>query len=62
MTQTKNNIHSHKGKHLSYTERCQIVALKKKNYSNRQNFEVLVPQIINNEIKRGTIIQLKRKK
>lgn len=29
MTQTKNNTDSHKGKHLSYAERCQIAVLKK---------------------------------
>ena len=64
MTQTKNNIDSRKGKHLSYAERCQIEVLKKGNYSNRQIARVLgrVPQTINNEIKRGTITQLKRQK
>lgn len=36
MTQTKHNINSRKGKHLSYAERCQIAVLKKENYSNRQ--------------------------
>ena len=62
MTQTKNNIDSHKGKHLSYAERCQIAVLKKEKYTNRQVANVLnrAPQTINNEIKRGTITQLKR--
>lgn len=62
MTQTNNNIDSHKGKHLSYAERCQIAVLKKEKYSNRQVANVLnrVPQTVNNEIKRGTISQLKR--
>ena len=57
MTQTKNNIDSRKGKHLSYAERCQIEVLKKEDYSNRQIAGVLerVPQTIHNEIKRGTI-------
>ena len=64
MTQTKNNIDSRKGKHLSYAERCQIEVLKKEDYSNRQIAGVLerVPQTIHNEIKRGTITQLKRQK
>lgn len=64
MTQTKNNIDSRKGKHLSYVERCQIEVLKKEDYSNRQIDRVLerVPQTIHNEIKRGTITQLKRQK
>ncbi|MBT2733132.1 IS30 family transposase [Carnobacterium sp. ISL-102] len=64
MTQTKNNIDSRKGKHLSYAERCQIEVLKKEDYSNRKIADVLdrAPQTINNEIKRGTITQLKRQK
>lgn len=64
MTQTKNNIDSHKGKHLSYAERCQIEVLKREDYLNRQIAGVLerAPQTIHNEIKRGTITQLKRQK
>lgn len=62
MTQTNCNINSRKGTHLSYSERCQIAVLKKEDYSNRQIANVLqrAPQTINNEINRGTIIQLKR--
>ena len=62
MTQTHDNTVSRKGKHLSYSERCQIAILKKEGYSNRQVAKVLgrVPQTINNEIDRGTITQLKR--
>ena len=63
MTQTHDNTVSRKGKHLSYSERCQIAILKKEGYSNRQVAKVLgrVPQTINNEIDRGTITQLKHK-
>jgi IS30 family transposase len=62
MTQTKNNIDSQKGKHLSYAERCQIAVLKKEKYTNRQVSNVLnrAPKTINNEINRGSITQLKR--
>ncbi len=62
MTQTYSNTNLRKGKHLSYSERCQIAILKKESYSNRQIAKVLgrVPQTINNEISRGTITQLKR--
>ena len=64
MTQTKDNTNSRQRKHLSYAERCQIAILKKENYSNRNIAKVLgrAPQTINNEIKRGTITQLKRQK
>ena len=62
MTQTHDNTVSRKGKHLSYSERCQIAILKKEGYSNRKVAKVLgrVPQTINNEITRGTVTQLKR--
>ena len=62
MTQNHDNTVSRKGKHLTYSERCQIAILKKENYSNRQVADVLgcVPQTINNEIKRGTVTQLNR--
>ncbi|EME7141949.1 IS30 family transposase [Enterococcus faecium] len=62
MTQNHDNTVSRKGKHLTYSERCQIAILKKENYSNRQVVDVLgcVPQTINNEIKRGTVTQLNR--
>jgi IS30 family transposase len=36
MTQNHDNTVSRKGKHLSYSERCQIAILKKEGYSNRQ--------------------------
>ena len=36
MTQNHDNTVSRKGKHLTYSERCQIAILKKENYSNRQ--------------------------
>jgi len=64
MTQIKDNTNSRKGKHLSYSERSQIMVLKKENYSNREIAKVLnrAPQTINNEINRGTITQLKRQK
>lgn len=64
MTQTKDNTNSRQRKHLSYAERCQIAILKKENYSNRNIAKILgrAPQTINNEIKRGTITQLKRQK
>ena len=56
MTQTYNNTNLRKGKHLCYSERCQIAILKKESYSNRQIAKVLgrVPQTINNEISRRT--------
>jgi IS30 family transposase len=64
MTQTNSITNLRKGKHLSYRERCQIAILKKESYSNRQVAKILnrAPQTINNEVKRGTITQLKRQK
>ncbi len=64
MTQTNDNTSSLKGKHLSYSERCQIMAYKKVHYSNQKIAKILkrAPQTINNEVKRGTIIQMKRQK
>lgn len=64
MTHSNDNTLARKGKHLSYSERSQIAILKTENYSNRQVAKALgrVPQTINNEIKRGTITQLKRQK
>lgn len=55
MPQIYNSTNLRKGKHLSYSERCQITILKKENYSHRQIAKVLgrVPQTINNEIGRG---------
>ncbi|SIO03405.1 Transposase and inactivated derivatives, IS30 family [Carnobacterium alterfunditum] len=64
MTHSNDNTPARKGKHLSYSERSQIAILKQEDYSNRPIAIVLnrVPQTINNEIKRGTITQLKRQK
>lgn len=64
MTQPKNNTQSHNGKHLSYTERCQIEILKKENYSNRKVADILgrVPQTVNTEVPRGKVTQLKHQK
>lgn len=64
MTQTYDNTSSQKGKHLSYSERCQIAILLKEGYSNRGVGNALgrAAQTINNEIRRGTITQLKRQK
>src|SRR5699024_1987025 len=64
MTQTKNTIDSRKRKHLSYAERSQIAILKKEGYSNRQVAIALdrAPQTIHNEIRRGTVTQLRRQK
>ncbi|AYW46904.1 IS30 family transposase [Tetragenococcus osmophilus] len=58
------NSGARKGKHLSYSERSQIAILKQENYSNRRIASVLerAPQTINNEVKRGTVTQLKRQK
>lgn len=64
MTQINDNTNSRKGKHLTYSERSQIMVLKKENYSNRKIAAILnkAPQTINDEIKRGTITLMKRQK
>ncbi|MGO1356521.1 IS30 family transposase [Alkalibacterium gilvum] len=64
MTHSNHTTSARKGKHLSYSERSQIAILKQENYSNRRIASVLerVPQTINNEVKRGTVTQLKRQK
>uniref|UniRef100_UPI00131F31D4 helix-turn-helix domain-containing protein n=1 Tax=Mycobacterium tuberculosis TaxID=1773 RepID=UPI00131F31D4 len=64
MTHYNDNTLARNGKHLSYSDRSQIAILKTENYSNREVARALgrVPQTINNEIKRGTITQLKRQK
>lgn len=48
MTKTHGSTHSRKGKHLFYSERCQIAVLRKGNYSYFQVAKVLelVPKII----------------
>ena len=64
MTHTNSSTSSHKGKHLTYEERCQISILVHENYSNRHIAKSIerAPQTINNEIKRGTIRQIRRQK
>ena len=64
MTHSNDNTSERKGKHLSYSERSQIAILKQESYSNRRIAIVLerAPQTINNEIKCGTVTQLKRQK
>lgn len=64
MTHSNHTTSARKGKHLSYSERSQIAILKQENYSNRRIASVLerAPQTINNEVKRGTVTQLKRQK
>lgn len=64
MTQEQVYTDSRKGKHLSYQERCQIQIFKKVAYSHRAIAKLLgsAPQTIHNEVRRGTITQLKRQK
>lgn len=64
MTQTKNTTDSRKGKHLTHGERNKIEVLKQEKYSNREIAQSIgrAPQTINDEIHRGTVIQLKRQK
>lgn len=64
MTPLENTTSTIKGEHLSFKERCQIEAYKRlpKPLPNREIARLLqrVPQTINNEIKRGTTIQISR--
>ena len=64
MTQDQFNTVLRKGTHLSYQERCHIQILKKEAYSHRAIAKLLgqSPQTLHNEVKRGTITQLKRQK
>lgn len=64
MTQLHDTTESIKGKHLSKAEQAQIKILKQENYSNRDIAARLgrAPQTINNEIKRGTVRQIRRQK
>ncbi|SDL30085.1 helix-turn-helix domain-containing protein, partial [Lacicoccus qingdaonensis] len=64
MTQLHDTTESIKGKHLTKAERAQIKILKQENYSNRDIAARLgrAPQTINNEIKRGTVRQIRRQK
>ena len=62
--QSKGNTYSRKEKYLSYVKRCQVSVLKKENCSNRRIAGIIcrVSQTINNEIKIGTVTQLKLQK
>lgn len=60
MMQEQFNTDSRKGKHLTYQECCQIAILKKEAYSAKLLGRS--PQTIHNEVKKGTITQLKRQK
>lgn len=66
MTYQNTTTTSRKGKHLSYEERCQIEAYKKleKPLSNRAIARLLgrAPQTIHQEIKDGTVRQIRRQK
>ncbi len=64
MTQFHDNTELQEGKHLTKDERAQIAILKRENYSHLQIVKRLgrAPQTINNEIKRGTVRQLRRQK
>src|SRR5699024_12806029 len=64
MTQLHHTTESIKGKHLTKEERAQIEILKLENYSNRDIAARLgrAPQTINNEIKHGTVRQIRRQK
>ena len=64
MTQIYSNTKNNKGTHLNYEERIQIQTLKKLGYSNRAIARELgrAPQTIHNEIKRGSVRQLRRQR
>ena len=64
MTQLHDTTESTKGKHLTKDERAKIEVLKQENYSNHDIAARLgrAPQTINNEIKRGTVRQIRRQK
>src|SRR5699024_3985743 len=64
MTQLHDTTESIKGKHLTKAERAQIKILRQENYSNRDIAARLgrAPQTMNNEIKRGTVRQIRRQK
>ncbi len=63
MTQLKDNINSHTGKHLTYEERVKIEAFKELKYSNREigRFLNRAPQTINNAVKRATVRTIKQR-
>ncbi|MGX7084420.1 helix-turn-helix domain-containing protein, partial [Facklamia languida] len=62
MTQTHSTTSGRKSKHLSFKERSQIELLKEQGHSNRAIARILkrAPQTIHNEIKRGTIKQIRQ--
>ncbi|WP_411843054.1 IS30 family transposase [Salinicoccus sp. HZC-1] len=62
MTQFHDTTESNRGKHLTPDERAQIAVLKQEKYSNRMIARRLgrAPQTIHNEVRKGTITQLKR--
>ena len=64
MTQTHFTTSDRKSKHLSFKERGQIELLKKQGYSNRAIARILgrAPQTIHNEIKRGSVEQVRQQK
>ena len=64
MTQTHSTTSDRKSKHLSFKERSQIELLKEQDHSNRAIARILgrSPQTIHNEIKRGTIKQIRQQK
>jgi len=63
MTQLKDNINSHTGKHLTYEERVKIEGYKEIGYSNRAIARILkrAPQTIHNAVKRGTVRTIKQR-
>lgn len=63
MTQLKDNINSHTGKHLTYEERVKIEGYKELGYSNRAIARILkrAPQTINNAVNQGTVRTIKQR-
>src|SRR5699024_2881898 len=63
MTQLKDNINSHTGKHLTYEERVKIEGYKELGYSNREIARILkrAPQTINNAVNQGTVRTIKQR-
>ena len=64
LMQKQDTTHRQKGQHLTSLERGKVAGFRQAGKSNRWiAAEIGVcPQTINNEIKRGTITQLKRQK
>ena len=63
MTQLKDNINSHAGKHLTYEERIKIEGYKELGCSNREIARILnrAPQTINNAVNQGTVRTIKQR-